>query len=131
MKIKDLLMESSHAESKIDVLEKFLPFCKERLGLESLPKIKIVNNNSYSLEYKSFGGYNPNKKSIVLAIQDRHIADVLRTLAHELTHYKQDIAGELEDPEAGSTGSEQENEANSQAGIIMRDFGRANPNIYE
>ncbi len=131
MKIKDLLMEGSHAESKIEILEKFLPFCKEKLNLDSLPKIKIVKNNSYSLEYKSFGGYNPNNKSIILAIQDRHIADVLRTLAHELTHYKQDMEGNLEDPDAGKTGSEQENEANSEAGIIMRDFGRANPNIYE
>lgn len=130
MKIKDLLLES-HAKSNIKILDQFLPFCAERLELKELPKIKIVDNNGYSLEYKSFGGYNPNTKSIVLAIQDRHIADVLRTLAHELTHYKQDMDGQLEDPNAGETGSDQENEANSQAGIIMRDFGRANPKIYE
>jgi Zn-dependent peptidase ImmA (M78 family) len=130
MKIRDVLLES-HAKSKIGILEKFLPFCAERLGLQELPEIKLVNDNSYSLEYKSFGGYRPGEKSIVLAIQDRHIADVLRTLAHELTHYKQDIEGELEDPNAGETGSDQENEANSKAGVLMRDFGRANPSIYE
>jgi Zn-dependent peptidase ImmA (M78 family) len=130
MKIRDVLLES-HARDNLGILEKFLPFCSERLGLTELPKIKIIDNNSYSLEYKSFGGYQPGKKSIVLAIQNRHIADVLRTLAHELTHFKQDTKGELEDPNAGETGSDQENEANSQAGVIMRDFGRANPNIYE
>jgi Zn-dependent peptidase ImmA (M78 family) len=130
MKIKDLLFES-HAKSNINVLDDFLPFCAKRLQLTQLPKIEIVDDNGYSKEYKSFGGYSPDKKSIVLAIQDRHIADVLRTLAHELTHYKQDMEGNLEDPSAGETGSDQENEANSQAGIIMRDFGRANPKIYE
>jgi len=130
MKIKEILSES-HAKSKIGILEKFLPFCIEKLSLDQLPEIKIVDDNNYSLEYKSFGGYRPEEKSIILAIQDRHIADVLRTLAHELTHYKQDLDGELKDPNAGETGSEQENEANSRAGIIMRDFGRANPNIYE
>jgi Zn-dependent peptidase ImmA (M78 family) len=130
MRIKDLLLEG-HAKSNIGVLKKFLPFCAERLQLEELPKIEIVDDNGYSLEYKSFGGYRPGEKSIVLAIQDRHIADVLRTLAHELTHYKQDLDGKLEDPNAGETGSDQENEANSQAGVILRDFGKANPSIYE
>jgi Zn-dependent peptidase ImmA (M78 family) len=130
MKIKDILLEGN-AKDRLDILKKFLPFCSERLGLNSLPKIKIIDNNSYSLQNKSFGGYQPGRKVILLAIQDRHIADVLRTLAHELTHYKQDVEGNLEDPNAGETGSDQENEANSKAGIIMRDFGRANPSIYE
>ena len=34
--------------------------------------------------------------------------DVCRTLAHELVHYKQDLDNELEDDDAGSTGSPQE-----------------------
>jgi hypothetical protein len=127
---KELLSEGS-MESKLGIIKKFLPFCAKRLDLESLPKIKIVADKSYSVQHKSFGGYQPGAQHIILAVGGRHIADVLRTLAHELTHYKQDVNGELEDDSAGDTGSPQENEANSVAGIIMRDFGRANPSIYE
>jgi hypothetical protein len=47
-------------------------------------------------------------------------------LAHELVHWKQDCEGRLT-PGAGKTGTDQENEANSEAGIIMRDFNQQNP----
>ncbi len=58
------------------------------------------------------------------------MADILRTLAHELIHRKQDEDGRL-DPNSGETGSEIENEANAQAGILLRKFGEQNNNIYE
>jgi hypothetical protein len=58
------------------------------------------------------------------------MADILRTLAHELVHRKQDEDGRL-DITSGETGSEIENEANAQAGILLRNFGKTNKHIYE
>ena len=129
MKIKDLLIESKILEKR-DLVEKFLSFCKEQLQLDSLPKIMLLTDTDYSVTHHSFGGYNPNEKDIRLAVSGRHPVDVLRTLAHELTHYKQDLNGQLKD-NSGETGSPEENEANSVAGIIMRNFGKLNPEIYE
>jgi hypothetical protein len=57
--------------------------------------------------------------------------DVCRTLAHELVHYSQDLKSELEDDDAGATGSPQENEANARAAVIMRNWGKRNPNFFE
>ena len=128
MQIKELLTESTITSA---LLNKFLKHCSEELGLESLPKINLVDDKSYSVEHKSFGGYSPDDKSIILATSGRHPIDVFRTLAHELTHYKQDVDGRLDDPNAGDTGSDIENEANATAGIIMRNFGRANPELFE
>jgi hypothetical protein len=54
---------------------------------------------------------------------------VLRTLAHELTHYKQDSEDNLP-PGAGETGTDQENEANANAGIVMRGFAGKNPEYF-
>ena len=34
-------------------------------------------------------------------------------------------------PNSGETGSDHENDANSIAGIIMRDYGKQNPDIYK
>jgi hypothetical protein len=128
MQIKEVLTESSILDKK-EHINKFLAHCKEQLGLDSLPPINLITSKDYSVTHKSFGGYDPEEKRIILAINGRHIMDVMRTLAHELTHYKQDLNGQLHD-EAGATGSDEENEANAMAGIIMRHFGRANPELF-
>lgn len=128
MKIRDVLFESRVSP---ELLNKFLKHCTEELGLDSLPKINLIDNKEYSMEHKSFGGYRPGEKSIVLSTKDRHPVDVFRTLAHELTHYKQDLEGQLEDDNVGATGSPQENEANAMAGIIMRNFGQKFPEVFE
>ena len=128
MKIQELLIESV---IKPELLNMFLKHCSEELGLESLPEINLVNDKQYSIDHKSFGGYQPGKQSIILATKDRHPVDIFRTLAHELTHYKQDLEGQLEDDNVGNTGSPQENEANAMAGIIMRNFGQKFPEVFE
>jgi Zn-dependent peptidase ImmA (M78 family) len=128
MKIRDLLFESRVSP---ELLDKFLRHCSEELDLESLPEINLIDNKDYSVEHKSFGGYQPGKKSIILSTKDRHPVDIFRTLAHELTHFKQDLMGDLEDDNVGETGSPQENQANAMAGIIMRNFGRKYPEVFE
>jgi len=128
MKIRDLLFESKISP---DLLDKFLRHCSEELELDSLPKINLIDNNEYSVEHKSFGGYQPGEQSIILSTKDRHPVDIFRTLAHELTHYKQDTLGQLDGEGVGDTGSPQENQANAYAGIIMRNFGRKYPEVFE
>jgi hypothetical protein len=56
--------------------------------------------------------------------------DVCRTLAHELVHFKQDIGGQLEGENPGATGSPQENEANAEAAVIMRNWGKRFPRLF-
>ena len=65
----------------------------------------------------------------MVSTSNRHVVDVLRTLAHELVHAKQNELG-LIGPDSGETGSDIENDANSIAGIIIRDYGKQNPSIY-
>ena len=73
---------------------------------------------------------NTTSKKIWIYVKNRNMADILRTLAHELVHYKQLLDGAL-NSESGKTGSDEENEANAQAGVLLRDFGKVNPVIYE
>ena len=63
-------------------------------------------------------------------VKNRNMADILRTLAHELVHRKQDEDGRI-DYESGETGSDIENEANAQAGVLLRDYGKIDNGIYE
>ena len=111
-------------------LNHFVDYACSHLDIEHPPHINIVDDKAESAKNKSFGNYNPSEKHINLNIAGRHTADVLRTLAHELVHHKQNVLGELH-PESGETGSDHENEANSMAGVIMRNYGKANPAIFE
>lgn len=113
----------------MDALEDFLPFVMKMLKLDKLPKIS-VHKTIETGDQPSFGGYDMESNSIQLALKDRHPADILRTLAHELVHYKQNTTHELDD-QSGSTGSPEENEANSKAGVIMRHFNKRFPQYLE
>lgn len=130
MKVTEILTEGLEKRDTYPILLDFIRFAAKDLELNSLPKFDFVFDNAESMERRSFGGYMPGEQHITITVKNRHIMDVCRTLAHELVHYKQDLDNELEDDEAGSTGSPQENEANARAAVIMRNFGRAFPDMF-
>lgn len=110
--------------SEKDVIIHFVQFCKDKLKLPSVPKIIIKNK----IDDTTFGQYNTLKKDISIRTGDRHIMDVLRTLAHELVHHGQRlITPDLD----GSDGSAHENQANAIAGVLLRKYGEDNPKLYE
>lgn len=118
----------SDVEEFKPLLNDFLLFAKEYLGLESLPKRRIrasINNP----EQPTFGIYDNETGILEIGINNRQPMDILRTVAHELVHYRQHIANNL-GPDAGDTGSPQENEANAVAGEIMREYGRMRPELF-
>lgn len=106
----------------------FVKFCKAELGIKTLPKIRLLKAIGSS-EHPTFGLFDPNTNTIKVAYEGRHVMDVLRTLAHELTHHKQREENRIK-PDSGETGSEIENEANAQAGVLMRDFADQNPELF-
>lgn len=115
---------------KILTIEDFVEFASNRLGLKKLPQIDFVEDRDWAVQRRSFGQYNPNNNTLVVYIGNRNTADILRTLAHELVHHKQNELNKLENG-SGKTGSEIENEANALAGVLMRDYGKINDTIYE
>ena len=131
MKVKEILTEGLGKKDTYPILLDFIKFAAEHLELKTLPKFDFVFDSKQSVENKSFGGYRPGAEYITITVKNRHIMDVCRTLAHELVHYSQDLKQELEDDEAGSTGSPQENEANAEAAIIMRNWGKLHPDYFD
>jgi hypothetical protein len=125
MNIRELIAQ----ESQVDIskmFSDFLPIAMNVLKINKLPKIhlsKQINDQ----EQPTFGGYVDSQTAIHLAIANRHPNDILRTLAHELVHFKQHIENRLGE-HSGETGSPEENEANQVAGIIMRYFNKKYPN---
>ena len=130
MKVKELLTESLDKKSTFKILLEFIKFAAEELELNSLPKFDFQFDSNRSVNNHSFGGYAPGDEHIIITVTNRHIMDVCRTLAHELVHYSQDLKKELEDEGAGTTGSPQENEANAQAAVVMRNWGKKHPDLF-
>lgn len=108
----------------VDALRDFLPLAMNHLHLEKLPRIHIRAGLKTGAQ-PSFGQFSTNNE-ISVEVEGRHPVDVLRTLAHELTHFAQNQRNEIED-NSGETGSDIENQANAEAGVIMRHFNKKYP----
>ena len=122
-KNEDITEDTKGLTAVHSAIADLLPIVMKELGLKNLPKINIVrelNNDGQP----SFGCFS--NEGITLAVTGRHPVDICRTLAHELVHYKQKLDDKL-NPDSGETGSSEENEANSVAGIIMRKFSQEFP----
>ena len=113
------------------LISEFIKFAAKELSLKQLPSgITVSYDTDKAKNNKSMGHFNPENSKVWLYVKDRTPADYLRTLAHELVHRKQAEDNRL-DVNSGKTGSEIENEANAQAGVLLRKFGELNNTIYE
>jgi hypothetical protein len=130
MKVREVLTEGLAKDKAEKIIDRFVQFAADHLELDSLPEISLKFDSKRSVEHKSFGGYAPGHEHITITVSNRHVMDVCRTLAHELVHYKQDLNNQLEDDNAGATGSPQENEANAEAAVIMRNWGKKYPTLF-
>ena len=117
-------------EQIISMVKSFLPMAVKELKIKTLPKIIIKKHIESHDGQATFGRFVNEEEKIYLGIADRHPVDILRTLAHELVHFKQHEQGRME-PNSGDTGSPIENEANAVAGVLMRYFNKKYPNAVK
>ena len=78
----------------IKSLVKFM--LKHGFTLKPLPKI-ILNTQKQNGLFIMTGHYDYINNEVTVYIRDRHPKDVLRSLAHELIHHKQNVEGRLTD----------------------------------
>ncbi len=129
--IKQLLREfihknNSHAHACAD----FVNFAKGFLNIDD--DVKVVLKFERTPDLVTTAYYNPATHLVVVYAKNRALVDVCRSIAHELVHHKQNLDDRLLDiVKDGSDGSPIENEANSLAGVIMRQYGKLHPEIYE
>jgi hypothetical protein len=128
MKVQEILTEGLQYNKATRIIDKFIEFAASELQLDELPNIDLQDGNEISVKHKSFGGYG--NKHITVTLSNRHIMDCCRTIAHELVHYRQDMNNELTH-DSGNDGSPHENEANAQAAVIMRKWGKMHPNLFK
>jgi hypothetical protein len=109
-------------------IDKFVDFCVEKLKIINLPKIKLLDVPLVDAEHPTLAKFDIASNEILVYIKDRHLADICRSIAHELVHARQNERNQIKF-NSGDTGSRQENQSNAVAGILMRDYSKLNPDI--
>lgn len=108
------------------ILNKFLGFLKREIRFDYNIPIILVDDVDFCKNNKTFGLMYPDK--IVISIVNRHPIDILRTVAHEYIHHKQQSEGKKLN---GNAGSISENEANAKAGEVLRRYGNLHPELFD
>ena len=121
--------ESTNKDDFVDMFKKFLPIAIEVLEIQGLPKF-VFEPTLETGDQPSFGMYSPDERTLYVALANRHPVDILRTIAHELVHFRQDQRDEL-NSRSGETGSPQENQAHELAGVTLRVFNRQYPEFLK
>lgn len=117
-------MENS--PENLALLKKFVVYVVEQLQIKSNANIELLFE--HNPQYPSAGGYVPSDKKVMCAVKNRAIADIMRTIAHELTHHKQNELGMI-GPDS-TDDQKLEDQANIWSGKLVRLWGRKHREIY-
>ena len=125
-KIKNLAEKTLNQK----LLEEFLDFANKKLEVDKPYSVYFVDDKSNATDpLGKTAMYNPTSNSVYVYATNRHPKDILRSVAHELMHHKQNCDGRL-DKTYGEGSDDLETlelEAN-EAGYLVRQFedGRIN-----
>jgi hypothetical protein len=118
--------------TKKGLIAEFCVFCAEMLPIEGNFQIYIVSERKpYNID--TTAAYIVNENSCYIYGKNRAVPDVMRSIAHEMTHMMQDQMGLLRVP-IRDAGGFHEDQANARAGELIKLFAKSNPErkkIYE
>jgi hypothetical protein len=117
---------------QIKLASDFILFCAENLPIENNFKIYLVTNRE-NHGITTTAVYECGNNTCRIYAKNRSLADVLRSVAHEMTHMMQDemglIKGKIRD-----AGGFHEDQANAKAGELLKLFAKSKKGrkaIYE
>ena len=126
--------ESSFPSEDKNHLERFVELVKKELSIDNDIEIKYQDDKdgiTTTAVYKYQDGEDEefDNSEVRVYTKERALQDIMRSVAHELVHHKQNEDGELEG-ETQNVGGHIEDEANAVAGELLKIYGIENPEIY-
>ena len=110
----------------------FILFCADSLPIEGDFQVHLVNSREpHGITTTAL--YEVGNNCCKIYCKNRALADVLRSVAHEMTHMMQDQIGILKG-NIRDAGGFHEDQANSKAGELIKLFAKSSPDrkmIYE
>lgn len=116
-------------QKNLKIIDSFVVYCVQNLNIKAKKidlTLSLVQQDSNA---PTAGSFNPQTMEISVCIKHRAIADCLRTIAHELTHFSQ-AEKNIEFPTDDEGLQPLEDEANVMSGRLVRFFGRMHREIY-
>jgi hypothetical protein len=132
-KLKDMgikmIIPSDNETLNESIVGDFIEFGKKELSLGNGFRVNLTDNGD---DIETLANYDAMDGEINVLTKDRATPDIIRSIAHEMVHHKQNERGDLRgNPEEGEEGSHWEDEANAKAGELVRLFGKQYPEIYD
>ena len=80
------------------LLSQFYGYAKKRLGFEKDANIRfVVDEENSKNPLGTTAHYNPDSMEVTVYTSNRHPKDILRSVAHELVHHRQNCQGKMKD----------------------------------
>ena len=120
-----MIDDSSHPYTEDQYID-FIEYAIDELEIEESPVIKIEREATGNY---TTGSYNKKTGEIKIKGTKRQLADVLRSIAHEMVHHRQNELG-LIVGKIPAVGGKIEDDANMYAGQLVKSYGQQLPEIY-
>lgn len=124
------IFEVKRQQDKVDQIRKFAEWAIKNLKIKGTPVIKYGNDLGQVKQRRTFGSTTPSG-DIWVHVGERNTADTMRTLCHELVHFRQFEVGTAKAEMSDEQRQKIEDEANAIAGRMMRAYGKIHEEIYE
>ena len=121
-----------YSPKKVNLTCEFILFCAEQLPIEGSFEVYLVCNRRLH-GIKTTAVYHVGNNVCKIYAKNRALADVLRSVAHEMTHMMQDETGLINGP-IRDAGGFHEDQANALAGELIKLFAKSKKyrkQIYE
>lgn len=106
-------------------IDDFVKFVAEKLRIDTIPKVSISNDSDFAVFNRTFGIYYPDQQGFTVEVSNRNIVDILRTIAHEMTHHRQ------MEVNSSKSRTDLEIEATAAAGMLVKLYCEKHPDLYK
>ena len=124
-------LNENHGQSFMPLFQEFCKYAMKRLDINKPVTVRLRQDEENAKDLLGYTGYfSPETKEVVVYVSGRAFCDICKSVAHEMTHFKQDLDGRFpENMELGENYAqtnqelrELEKEAYLESNLIYRDF---------
>lgn len=111
-------------------VDKFAVWAGDRLSIKNLPKIVLSLDTEKAKSTPATGQFVLDDDKIWVYANNRNLIDILRTVFHELVHYRQHELGMIDSGDS-YPGSPIEAMADMLAGKYIKIYGKQNRQVFQ
>jgi hypothetical protein len=130
MRSREFTTENNNTSFLKDEVGKFVNWTINQLHIKNKPKVVLSFNHEEAQQGHHTGKHIEGSNNVWVYVKNRNLVDILRTVFHELVHWRQSELGMIE---AGDSypGSPIESMADMMAGKYIKIYGKENKQIFQ